>query len=58
MGKTIANRTNKIFFKEKTLFIEITSAALKHELSQSKSKMIELIAKEFGPGLVEDIVIL
>lgn len=58
MGKTIANRTGRIFLKDKTLFIEITSAPLKHELSLSKSKMIELINKEFGAGLVEDIVIL
>jgi hypothetical protein len=58
MGKTIAKRTGKIYFRGKTMFIEISSAPLKHELSLSKSKMIDLISKEFGPGVVEDIVFL
>ena len=58
MGKTIANRTNKIFFKDKTMFIEISSAPLKNELALSKSKMLELIDKEFGKGIVKDIVFL
>lgn len=58
MGKTIAKRTSKIYFKGKTLFVELSSAALKHELSLSKTKMIDLIHKEFGPGLVDDIVFL
>jgi hypothetical protein len=58
MGKTIAKRTDKIYFKGKTMFIEISSAPLKHELSLSKSKMIDLIKKEFGQGVVDDIVFL
>lgn len=58
MGKTIAKRTSKIYFREKVMFIEISSASLKHELSLSKTKMMELIHKEFGAGLVEDIIFL
>jgi hypothetical protein len=58
MGKTIASRTGKIYFRGKTMFIEISSAPLKHELSLSKSKMMDLISKEFGQGVVEDIVFL
>jgi hypothetical protein len=30
MGKTIASRTSKVFFKENILFIKLTSAPLKH----------------------------
>lgn len=55
MGKTIARRTGKIYFKGKILVIEITSAPLKHELSLSKSKMIELINKEIG-NVIDDII--
>lgn len=56
MGKTIADRTGKIFMKKQVLFVEITSAPLKHELNMSKSKIIGIFEKEIGPGIVEEII--
>lgn len=56
MGKTIASRTNKIFFKEKTLYVEITSAPLKHQLSMGKSKIIQLVNSKFEEQLIEEVV--
>lgn len=56
MGKTIASRTNKIFFKNNVLFIQLNSAALKHELNMSKSKVLGLLQEKFGKTAVEEIV--
>lgn len=56
MGKTIASRTGKIFVKKNVLFVEIKSASLKQELNMSKSKIFDILKKEFGEGVVEEII--
>jgi predicted nucleic acid-binding Zn ribbon protein len=55
MGKPIAARTSKIYINNKTLFVQITSAPLKKELSMSKRRILELLEREGGKGIVEDI---
>ncbi|MEQ6168319.1 MULTISPECIES: DUF721 domain-containing protein [unclassified Ekhidna] len=55
MGKTIASRTTKMFFNQKTLFVKLSSAPLKNEMQNSKAQIIELIEKEIGKGEVEDV---
>jgi predicted nucleic acid-binding Zn ribbon protein len=57
MGKMIALHTVNLYLKNKTLFITLDSAALKNELSYAKKKIINLLNKEFGTKIVEDIVI-
>ncbi len=56
MGKPIAGRTSKIFMKNDVLFVELTSAPLKHELNMSKQKIINLINKELGKPIVKEVV--
>jgi hypothetical protein len=58
MGKTIASRTEKIFFKDQKLFVKITSAPLKHHLSTQKEKVVDLVNKELGEEVVKEIVFL
>lgn len=58
MGKTVASRTTKLFFKDKKLIVELSSAPLKHELSLSKGKILTLFSDKFGVGIVEDILFL
>jgi predicted nucleic acid-binding Zn ribbon protein len=58
MGKTVASRTTKLFCKDKKLFVKLSSAPLKHELSLSKDKIIKLFSARVGAGIVEDIVFL
>lgn len=55
MGKTIASRTTKLFFKEKTLFVQLSSAPLRSEMQNSKAQIIALIEQEIGKGEVEDV---
>ena len=56
MGKTIASRTGKITLHKKKLKVKIESAPLKNELNMSKSKVLTLLDKELGKGVIEDIV--
>ena len=55
MGKPISSRTEKIFIKNKVLFVKLSSAPLRHELTIAKVKVLELIHKSIDPGLVDDI---
>lgn len=58
MGKSIAARTSKLFIKNKKLYVTLSSAPLKQELSMSKTKMMDLLNKDFNETVIEDIVFL
>ena len=55
MGRPIAARTNKLFFKGKTLFVELSSAALKEELNRSRELVLSRLIENSEEGLVEEI---
>ena len=55
MGRTISSRTSSLFFKDKTLFVKLTSAPLKHEMQMAKPEIIKLIEKEIGQGEVTEV---
>jgi predicted nucleic acid-binding Zn ribbon protein len=56
MGAPIAKRTTSIFINKKKLYVTLNSGPLKQELNYSKHKVLELIWKEFGKEVVEDVV--
>lgn len=58
MGKAIALKTKELYFKDNKLFVQLTSAPLKHELIMSKTKVIELINTEVGETVIEEVVFL
>ena len=55
MGKTIASRTSKLFFKDKTLFIKLTSAPLKNEMQMAKPQILGILEKELGKNEVVEV---
>lgn len=55
MGKSIASRTKQIYISKKILYIKISSAPLKNELSMSKNKILKLLEAEGSKGVIEDI---
>lgn len=55
MGKPISRRTEKLFIKEKVLFVKLNSAPLRHELTISKTKVLEIIHRNFNKSLVKDV---
>jgi hypothetical protein len=56
MGKTVANRTTKIYFRDKKLFVYLNSAPLREELFNGRDKIIKLLNEEAGKQIIEDIV--
>jgi len=55
MGKTISSRTEKLFFKDKVLYIKLTSAPLKNEMLVAKPQIMEIIAGELGKKEIVDV---
>ncbi|MEA5260911.1 DUF721 domain-containing protein [Arcicella aquatica] len=58
MGSPIASRTTQIYIKEGKLFIQLDSAPLRNELLMAKNKIVELINKEVGEKIIQDVVFL
>lgn len=57
VGEGIAKSTSEIFFNDKSLFITLQSAALKHELSFRKEEIITAVNKFCGYKLVDHLII-
>lgn len=57
MNNGIANYTNDVSLRNKTLYIKLSSPALKEELSYGKEKLIKLINEKLEEDVVEKIVL-
>ena len=57
MGKTIANYTDKIEIRNKTLFIYTTVAPLKNELVFQKDLIIQRVNEQIGAGSISEVVV-
>ena len=56
MGPTIASRTNRLYVRDRKLHIEIASAPLRNELVNAKQKLIQLVNKDMGTDVIDDVV--
>jgi predicted nucleic acid-binding Zn ribbon protein len=57
-GKPIAKRTKKIYIKNRVLFVELDSPSLKHDFNLHKNQVLEMFRKEFGEGVIAEIVVM
>lgn len=57
-GKPIAKRTKKIYIRNKVLFVELDSPSMKHDFSLHKIQVLDLFKKEFGTGIITDIIVM
>jgi predicted nucleic acid-binding Zn ribbon protein len=58
MGNTVASRTQSIYVKDQKLFVTIQSGPVKKELSMNRSKVLGLIEKQFGKGIIQEVIFL
>jgi predicted nucleic acid-binding Zn ribbon protein len=58
VGKPVAKRTKKVVVRNKVLFVELDSPGMKHDLNLHKAQILELFAREFGKGVITDLVIM
>jgi predicted nucleic acid-binding Zn ribbon protein len=58
VGKPVARRTKKVFIRNHVLFVELDSPGMKHDLNLHKNDIVAVFAKEFGPDVIKEIVIM
>lgn len=57
MGNGVNSYTKNVVLKGSTLYVELTSAVLREELSYGKDKIIKMINEDFRRDLIKDIVL-
>ena len=57
MENGVSNYTTDVSLKNKTLYIKLSSPALKEELSYGKEKLIKLINERLKENVVEKIIL-
>jgi predicted nucleic acid-binding Zn ribbon protein len=57
-GKPIARKTKKIYIRDKVLFVQLDSPSMKHDFSLHKQQVLDLFRKEFGSGIITDIIVM
>lgn len=55
MGKPIATNTEKIWFNQGILYVKVKSPVWKNELNMARSKIRELVNRQIGKPLVEEV---
>jgi predicted nucleic acid-binding Zn ribbon protein len=56
VGKPIASRTKKVFVRNKVLFVEFDSPSMRHDFSLHKAEVLNIFRKEFGEGVINEII--
>jgi hypothetical protein len=57
MGNGVNTYTRAVALKGSTLYVELTSAVLREELSYGKDKIIKMINEELGREVVKEVVL-
>jgi predicted nucleic acid-binding Zn ribbon protein len=57
MGSAIAKYTRKLHIDNRILYVELTSAALRAELSYGREKMVVMLNESAGGSVIDDIVL-
>jgi len=57
VGRTVSSRTNKIYIRNRTLFLFINSSVLKNELLMMRQEIIDKLNENAGEQLIDQIVI-
>lgn len=57
MGNGVNSYTRNVVLKGSTLYVELTSAVLREELSYGKQKIITMINEELRREVVKDVVL-
>lgn len=57
MGPGISNYTGEVMLRGTVLYVQLTSAVLREELSYGREKIIRMINQEMGRDVVTDVVL-
>lgn len=56
MGNDIQRLTERLVYRKKVLTVYLRSAPLREELSMAKTKIVQMINKEAGAHVVDEII--
>jgi len=57
MGNGVNSYTREIMLRGTTLYVELTSAVLREELSYGKEKIVKMINEEMGREVIKDVIL-
>ncbi|MCG2611090.1 DUF721 domain-containing protein [Flavobacterium sp. SM15] len=57
MGPGVNNYTTEVFLKGTTLYVALSSAVLREELSYGKDKIIKMINEELNKEIIKDLIL-
>jgi predicted nucleic acid-binding Zn ribbon protein len=57
VGKMIAQRTEKMFVKHKTLYLTVNSSIIAQELQMMKGLIIKRVNEEAGKEIITNVLI-
>ena len=57
MGNGVNNYTEEVLLKNNTLYVKLSSAVLRNELSFGKNKIIKMINEEMGKEIVKNLIL-
>jgi Dna[CI] antecedent, DciA len=57
MGNGVNTYTKNVVLKGSTLYVELSSAVLREELSHGKTKIVKMINEDLGREVVKDVVL-
>jgi hypothetical protein len=57
MGNGVNSYTKEVVLKGTTLYVSLTSAVLREELSYGKQKIIKMINEEIGKEVVKEVIL-
>lgn len=57
MGNGVNNYTRNVALRNGILYVELTSAVLREELSYGKDKIIKMINEELGKEIVKEVIL-
>lgn len=57
MGNGVNNYTEEVLLKRDTLYVKLSSAVLRNELSYGKDKIIKMINEEMGKEIIKNLIL-
>lgn len=57
MGNGVNSYTKEVVLKGTTLYVSLTSAVLREELSYGKQKIVKMINEELGKEVIKDVIL-
>lgn len=57
MGNGVNSYTKEVMLKGTTLYVSLTSAVLREELSYGKQKIIKMINEELGKEVIKEVIL-